>query len=87
MCQSIVMAGGGVWGGQVYGKSDRIAAYPTENPVTPGDVGATICCVSACVPIPKSSIRQAGRIRSSTANRFRPFCSPFGAGSNADEMQ
>ncbi|HLK60377.1 MAG TPA: DUF1501 domain-containing protein, partial [Chthonomonadaceae bacterium] len=42
MCQSIVMAGGGVKGGQVYGRSDRIAAYPEENPVTPGDVGATI---------------------------------------------
>ena len=41
-CQSIVMAGAAVKGGQVYGKSDRIAAYPTENPVSPGDVGATI---------------------------------------------
>jgi hypothetical protein len=42
MCQSIVMAGGGVQGGQVYGKTDKIAAYPAENPVSPGDVGATI---------------------------------------------
>ena len=41
-CQSIVMAGAAVQGGQVYGKSDRIAAYPVENPVSPGDVGATI---------------------------------------------
>ena len=41
-CQSVVMAGGGVRGGQVYGRSDRAGAYPTENPVTPGDLGATI---------------------------------------------
>jgi hypothetical protein len=41
-CQSIVMAGGGVVGGQIYGKSDKIAAYPEENPVSPGDVGATL---------------------------------------------
>ena len=40
--QSIVMAGGGVVGGQVYGKSDKTAAYPAENPVSPGDVGATL---------------------------------------------
>jgi uncharacterized protein (DUF1501 family) len=42
MCQSVVMAGGGIRGGQVYGKSDRTAAYPAENPVSPGDIGATI---------------------------------------------
>ncbi len=41
-CQSIVMAGAAVRGGQVYGKSDLIAAYPVENPVSPGDIGATI---------------------------------------------
>jgi hypothetical protein len=41
-CQSIVMAGGGIVGGQVYGKSDKIAAYPDENPVSPGDLGATL---------------------------------------------
>jgi len=41
-CSTTVFAGGGVRGGQVYGKSDRIAAYPTENPVSPEDVLATI---------------------------------------------
>lgn len=41
-CQSVVMAGGGIVGGQVYGKSDKIAAYPAENPVSPGDIGATL---------------------------------------------
>jgi hypothetical protein len=37
-----LMAGGGVRGGQVYGASDRIAAYPAEKPVWPGDIAATV---------------------------------------------
>jgi hypothetical protein len=41
-CYSILMAGGGVRGGQVYGSSDRTAAYPSTNPVGPGDVAATM---------------------------------------------
>ncbi len=41
-CYSVVLAGGGVRGGQVYGSSDRTAAYPSTNPVGPGDVAATI---------------------------------------------
>lgn len=41
-CQSIVLAGGGIRGGQVYGASDEIAAYPTANPVTPEDLTATV---------------------------------------------
>jgi hypothetical protein len=42
MCSTTVLAGGGVRGGQVFGKSDRIAAYPTDNPVSPEDMLATI---------------------------------------------
>jgi hypothetical protein len=41
-CQSVVLAGGGIQGGQVYGASDRQAAYPTRNPVSPEDFIATI---------------------------------------------
>ena len=41
-CQSVVLAGGGIRGGQVYGASDRQAAYPTQNLVTPEDYIATI---------------------------------------------
>jgi hypothetical protein len=41
-CFSVVMAGGGVRGGQVYGASDRIGAYPAANPVTPQDLTATL---------------------------------------------
>ncbi len=41
-CFSIVMAGGGIRGGQVYGSSDRIGAEPRNNPVTPAMIAATI---------------------------------------------
>jgi hypothetical protein len=41
-CYSILLAGGGVRGGLVYGSSDRTAAYPSTNPVSPADVAATI---------------------------------------------
>ena len=39
---SVTMAGGGVRGGQVYGSSDRIGAYPAEGRVRPEDLSATI---------------------------------------------
>lgn len=41
-CYSVVMAGGGVTGGALYGSSDKIGAYPDLNPVSPGDMAATI---------------------------------------------
>ena len=41
-CYSVVLAGAGIKGGQVYGSSDRGAAYPSTNPVGPADIAATI---------------------------------------------
>jgi hypothetical protein len=41
-CFSVLLAGGGLRGGQVYGSSDRIAAYPTSHPVSPQDLTATL---------------------------------------------
>ena len=41
-CYSVAMAGGGIQGGQTYGASDRWAAYPARDPVSPDDLGATI---------------------------------------------
>jgi hypothetical protein len=41
-CYTTVLAGGGVHGGAVHGASDRSAAYPARDPVTPGDLAATI---------------------------------------------
>lgn len=37
-----VLAGGGIRGGQVYGKSDKLAAEPIDNPVPVADFVATI---------------------------------------------
>lgn len=37
-----VLAGGGVRGGIVHGSSDRCAAYPASQPVSPADLAATI---------------------------------------------
>ncbi|REJ73309.1 MAG: DUF1501 domain-containing protein [Planctomycetota bacterium] len=41
-CFTTVLAGGGVPGGQVYGASDRHAAYPAADPVKPVDLMATV---------------------------------------------
>ncbi len=40
---SILMAGGGIRGGQVIGSSDALAAEPKDRPVAPAEVAATIC--------------------------------------------
>lgn len=41
-CGFCLMAGGGVKSGMVFGATDKHAAYPTRDPVSPGDVVATI---------------------------------------------
>ena len=41
-CYTTILAGGGIRGGQVYGSSDKDAAYPRSNPVAPEDILATI---------------------------------------------
>jgi hypothetical protein len=41
-CYSVVMAGGGIRGGQVVGESDRSGAFPVSRPVSPADVHATV---------------------------------------------
>ncbi len=41
-CYTVVMAGGGVPGGQYVGQSDRIGALPLVRPVSPADIHATV---------------------------------------------
>jgi hypothetical protein len=41
-CFTVLLAGGGVKGGFVYGSSDQFAAYPERAPVTPADMAATL---------------------------------------------
>ncbi len=37
-CYSVLLAGGGIRGGQVIGESDKIGAYPKQRPVSPADI-------------------------------------------------
>jgi uncharacterized protein DUF1501 len=39
---SVLLAGGGIRGGQVYGASTPDGAYPARDPVSPGDLAATL---------------------------------------------
>ncbi len=41
-CYSLLLAGGGIKRGHVFGASDKIGARPSSHPVTPADVVATI---------------------------------------------
>jgi hypothetical protein len=41
-CYSVLLAGGGIRGGQVIGASDDIGAFPKERPVTPAEIHATV---------------------------------------------
>ena len=41
-CFSAIMAGCGIAGGNVYGKSDKHGAYVTSNPIRPEEMAATI---------------------------------------------
>jgi hypothetical protein len=49
-CQSALLAGAGVRGGQVYGSSDVRAAYAAELPVSPDDLAATVFHVLGIAP-------------------------------------
>lgn len=40
--QTVFMAGGGCEGGRIVGASDALGGYPTDNPQTPENLGATI---------------------------------------------
>lgn len=41
-CQSVLMAGGGIRGGQVFGSSDRFGEYAADHPLTPADIAKTV---------------------------------------------
>ena len=40
--QSILLSGAGISGGTVHGSTDKHAAFPTVDPVTPPDLGQSI---------------------------------------------
>jgi uncharacterized protein (DUF1501 family) len=39
---TVLLAGGGVRGGQVYGRSDKVGAYPADRCVGPEDIARTV---------------------------------------------
>jgi hypothetical protein len=41
-CYTVMLAGGGVRPGHVFGASDKIGGFPADRPVTPGDLVATV---------------------------------------------
>ncbi len=41
-CWSVILAGGGIRGGQVIGRSDAWAGEPVDRPVTPAELAATV---------------------------------------------
>jgi hypothetical protein len=41
-CYTVLMAGGGIIPGAIYGSSDRIGAYPATQPASPDDIAATM---------------------------------------------
>ena len=41
-CQTDLLAGGGIRGGQLLGESDKRAEYPLQRPISPGDVTQTV---------------------------------------------
>lgn len=49
-CFSGLFAGAGVRGGQVIGKSDKNGGYPSTNPYSPDDIGATVYSVLGIDP-------------------------------------
>lgn len=59
-CYSGLMAGAGVRGGAVYGKSDKQGTKPIENPVTPHDLAATVLH-SFGVPAEQTLADRSGR--------------------------
>jgi uncharacterized protein (DUF1501 family) len=74
-CQSVVLAGGGIRGGQVYGASDKIAAYPTDHPVRPEDLIATIYCA---LGIPSEAMLYDQQNRPQRACEGEPLLELFG---------
>ncbi|MEZ6058279.1 MAG: DUF1501 domain-containing protein [Planctomycetaceae bacterium] len=59
-CYSGLLAGGGIRGGAIYGRSDRDGTYPLDNPTSPHDIAATVLHALG-VPPSASLADSAGR--------------------------
>ena len=71
-CWTVVMAGGGIKGGQVVGSSDSIAGAPKDRPVMPAHIAATVYkCLG--IPIDTELKTQQGRVVRLVDNGFDPI--------------
>ena len=62
-CYSMLLAGGGIQPGRVYGGSDKMAAWPTHNMVRPWDLGATMYHLLGINPFSEVFDERQQRIR------------------------
>jgi hypothetical protein len=70
-CYSLVVAGGPAGGGRVLGRSDRIAAYPADDPYTPQDLAASL--LHGLGVDPAREVRDGfGRVVPLSTGRVRP---------------
>jgi uncharacterized protein (DUF1501 family) len=60
-CYSMVLAGGGIRGGQTYGESDASGAAPKNHPVTPADIHATVFAALGYDPHANTYLSPEGR--------------------------
>lgn len=73
-CFSSIIAGAGIAGGRVYGKSNKYGEYPTSNPVRPEELAATIY---HALDIPINNPQDASGI-SRTLTTGKPIMELFG---------
>jgi len=71
--QSVILAGGGIKGGAVYGASDRIGAYPADLPVRPADLGATLLHLLGVRPETELHDRAGRPFRAIDGTPIRPL--------------
>ena len=62
-CFPGILAGGRIRPGMVHGQSDSKAAFPTRDPVTPGDLMATLFAAMGLDPAAMSIRETIGRCR------------------------
>jgi hypothetical protein len=74
-CYSAVLAGGGVHPGCIVGASDRWAAYPARDPVSPDDLGATILHALGIDPATELPDRLGRPLRINSGIPLRPLFS------------
>ena len=71
-CWTIVLAGGGIKGGQAVGSSDSIGAAPRDRPVTPSNVAATVYTALG-IPLDMELHTPEGRIVRLVDHGFDPI--------------